>query len=232
MRVFIVAGSPSARMPYHLVPQAEDLVIAADRGAQHALSWGWPVHMLIGDLDSLPEAVTASLQAAGTQTLTAPREKDETDLELALSQALTVTPQEIILCGALGGRTDHLLANVLLLTRPDLVAIRLVLADGPETVYLLRSTDDKTAQLWLAGAPGDLVSLLPWGSDAEGICTEGLYYPLRDETLFLGQARGISNVMLGPCATVRLRYGALLVIHIALPAESSVETDAVSGGAI
>lgn len=224
MRVFIVAGSPSARMPYQLAPQAEDLVIAADHGAQHALSWGWPVHILIGDLDSLSEAVTTSLQAAGTQTLTAPQEKDETDLELALSQALVVAPQEIILCGALGGRTDHLLANILLLTRPDLAAIKLVLADGPETVYLLRSTNEKAAQLWLAGTPGDLVSLLPWGGDAEGISTAGLYYPLRDETLFLGQARGVSNIMLEPRAAVRLRHGSLLVIHIALPAESSGET--------
>lgn len=224
MRVFIVAGSPTAQKPYRLAPQAEDRVFAADRGAQHALSWGWPVHMLIGDLDSLPEGLAARLRTAGVQTVTAPREKDETDLELALRPALAAAPQEIIICGALGGRSDHLLANILLLARPDLAGIKLILADGPETVYLLRNGDEGIAQLRLTGAPGDLVSLLPWAGDAEGISTEGLYYPLREETLFLGQARGISNVMLQPYAAVRLRRGSLLVIHIALPAESSIGT--------
>lgn len=225
MRVFIVAGSPSARMPYQLVPQAGDLVIAADLGAQHALSWGWPVHTLIGDLDSLPESLAARLKTAGVQILMAPREKDETDLELALDRALAARPQEIIVCGALGGRTDHLLANVLLLSRPDLSATNLVLADGPETVRLLQAGNHKEgAQIWLTGAAGDLVSLLPWAGDAEGISTAGLYYPLQDETLSLGQARGISNVMLGTRTVVRLRRGSLLIVHIALPAESSVQT--------
>ncbi len=224
MRVFIVAGSPTAQRPHQLMPQADDLVIAADRGAQHALSWGWPVHMLIGDLDSLPQELAARLKTAGVRTITAPQEKDETDLELALNRALAATPEEIVLCGALGGRTDHLLANVLLLLRPDLSAINLILADGPETVQLLRAENgEETAQIRLTGTPGDLVSLLPLTGDAEGISTEGLYYPLRGETLFLGQARGISNVMSGPYAAVRLRRGSLLVIHIALPAESSFQ---------
>ncbi len=220
MRIFVVAGSPFAQRPDTLAPGPHDLVIAADRGAQHALSWGWPVHTLIGDLDSLPEALAKELERAGTQALTAPREKDETDTELALNRALTLAPEEIILCGALRGRTDHLLANVSLLLRPDLAATSVILADGPETVRLLRSAEDgAAAQTWLAGRPGDLVSLLPWAGDAEGITTEGLYYPLQNETLFLGRSRGVSNVMLGPRASVSLRRGALFVIHVALPAD-------------
>ncbi|MGQ9491021.1 MAG: thiamine diphosphokinase [Anaerolineae bacterium] len=220
MRVFIVGGSPTARVPHRLAPQPGDLVIAADRGAEHGLAWGWPIHILIGDLDSLPETLTARLQNTGIEILTAPPEKDETDVELALRRAVMTGPQEIILCGALGGRTDHLLANVLLLTRPDLSAHSLVLADGPETVRLLHNPEArKTAQIRLTGTPGDLVSLLPWAGDAEGISTEGLYYPLRDETLFLGHARGISNVMLGSHASINLRRGSLFVIHMALPAE-------------
>ena len=224
MRVFIVAGSPTAHKPYVLAPGPQDLVIVADLGAQHALSWDWPVHILVGDLDSLPEVLATGLQRAGTQTLVAPREKNETDTELALNRALTYGPEEVILCGALGGRVDHLLANVSLLLRADVAATRLVLADGPATVRLLRNTQRETAaQAWLTGAAGDLVSLLPWGGDAEGITTEGLYYPLRDETLWLGSARGISNVMLGSRAGVSLRYGALLIVHMASPAAPMVQ---------
>jgi thiamine pyrophosphokinase len=68
-------------------------------------------------------------------------------------------------------------------------------------------------QAEIAGQPGDIVSLIPLGGDAQGIVTEGLLYPLRDEPLVSGPARGISNVMTEPFARVTLRGGALLVVH-------------------
>lgn len=155
-------------------------------------------------------------EADGTPTLKAHTDKDETDLELALAQALAAGPQEIVICAALGGRTDHLLANVLLLARPDLRDRRVLLADGAEVVRLLRGPDAarEPARLALAGAPGDLVTLLPFGSDAVGVSTRGLRYPLRDETLFAGRTRGVSNVLAQSQAEVVLRHGMLLVIQV------------------
>ena len=47
----------------------------------------------------------------------------------------------------------------------------------------------------LDGDPGSTVSLLPFGGDVEGVTTEGLVYPLADEPLALGSARGVSNVI-------------------------------------
>jgi thiamine pyrophosphokinase len=64
----------------------------------------------------------------------------------------------------------------------------------------------------LRGQPGEIVSMLPFGGDAHGIRTEGLEYPLRDESLFVGPARGVSNVMLDEEATVLLRQGMLLCV--------------------
>ena len=46
-----------------------------------------------------------------------------------------------------------------------------------------------------SGAPGSTVSLLPFGGDADGVTTDGLVYPLADESLALGSARGVSNVI-------------------------------------
>jgi len=63
------------------------------------------------------------------------------------------------------------------------------------------------------GQLGDVVSLIPLGGDVEGIVTEGLLYPLRDEPLLSGPARGVSNVMTEPVARVTLRSGALLIVH-------------------
>jgi thiamine pyrophosphokinase len=237
MRVFVIGGSPAGMPPARLTPCPGDRVVAADFGAHHARAWGWPVDLLVGDLDSLPPDEAAALRDAGVPVVTAPRAKDETDLELALAHALDIGADELVICAALGGRTDHLLANVLLLASPELGGVKAVIADGPVTVHLLRGGQGTAgeqgsrgagetaslpvdghggvdgAHLELAGAAGDLLSLLPIGGDAEGVTTRGLVYPLRDETLVLGRARGVSNVFEAGTAHVRLRAGLLLVVH-------------------
>ncbi len=215
MTIYIVGGSPAARRPLGLNPGPGDRVIAADRGAAHARAWGWPVHLLVGDLDSLPLADAAALAAAGVPIQRVPAEKDDTDLELALAYALAEDVQPIVICAVLGGRTDHLLANVLLLARPDLAGRDIVLADGPETIRLLAAPgpDGAPAHVALSGAAGDLLTLLPLGADAEGVSTAGLHYPLADETLDEGRARGVSNVFAETHARVTLRRGRLFVIH-------------------
>lgn len=228
MRVFVIAGSPYGQPPATLAPGPDDRVIAADYGAHHARAWGWPLHQLVGDLDSLSPDEASALRESGLPVLVAPRAKDETDLELALALALELDPEEIVICAALGGRTDHLLANVLLLARPELDGVRAAIADGPASVVLLRHVglaaqwptsggqEERSrgeAQLELVGSAGDLLSLLPIGGDATGVSTHGLAYPLRDETLHFGRARGVSNVFEESAVRVRLRAGMLLAVH-------------------
>jgi thiamine pyrophosphokinase len=230
MRTFLVAGSPAGLPPSGLSPRSGDRVIAVDLGASHARSWGWPVHLVIGDLDSLAQEDAAALAAVGIPMLVAPSAKDETDLELGLAQAIDEGAQDIIVCAALGGRTDHWLANILLLTRPDLFGRRIMIADGPQTVRVLHRDDACTdlaresdadrvekmvseAGVTLRGQPGDLLSLLPLGGDAAGVTTEGLLYPLRDACLLMGRARGVSNEFVADVARVWVRQGSLLIVH-------------------
>jgi thiamine pyrophosphokinase len=91
-----------------------------------------------------------------------------------------------------------------------------VLLDGATRVRLLGATA-APAEVRLEGAPGDLVSLFPFGVDAVGVTTTGLAYPLRDEPLRSGPARGLSNVRSGPQARVALRAGRLLIVETHLP---------------
>ncbi len=212
MRVFVVAGSPAARQPDGLTPEPGDRVIAADLGAQHAVRWGWHVDLLVGDLDSLPPDMARDLEAAGVEVLRVPAAKDQTDTELAVTRALEMGAEQLVICGVTGGRTDHLLANVLLLAHRALADVDAFLVDGGETLRLLRA-DGELVRLAIEGAAGDLLSLLPLGADVAGVSTGGLRYPLNDETLHLGEARGISNVLTRSRAHVSLRRGCLLVIH-------------------
>jgi thiamine pyrophosphokinase len=65
----------------------------------------------------------------------------------------------------------------------------------------------------LEGQPGELVSLLPVGGDAEGVQTSGLAWPLKGETLRFGFSRGVSNEMTSSQARIEVESGTLLVIH-------------------
>ena len=224
MRAFVVAGSPVAQKPIRLAPGPADRVIAADYGAHHVLAWGWPLHLLIGDLDSLPAADLEAIQAMGIPMVTAPAAKDETDLELALMHALDGGARELVICAALGGRADHMLANVLLLARPELADASAAIVEAGQTVRLLRggvSAAGETAHLTVVGAAGDLLTLLPLAGDARGVTTAGLLYPLSDEPLLFGRARGISNVLSASVAQIWLREGLLLVIHTSQALEAS-----------
>jgi thiamine pyrophosphokinase len=174
---------------------------------RHAHALGIRPDAVIGDLDSLADGERERLEAGGVYLSQHPRAKDETDLELALLYALEQGARKITVLGARGGRLDHELGNLFLLAHPDLRAIDVRFRTGRQEAVLVRR------ERVLSGSRGDLLSLLPIGSDAHGITTEGLEYPLDDETLHLGKTRGISNVFTGSRVVIRLRSGLLLTLH-------------------
>ncbi len=185
-----------------------DRIIAADGGAATALSYGRIPTTVVGDFDSLAADVQQQLRQQGSQFTQAAVEKNETDTELAVQLAIEQGATTIALLGAFGGtRFDHTMANVLLLAGIDTVPIRII--DGPSTCWLLRGPGRTT----ISGRPGDLLSLLPLTSEATGVRTRDLYYPLYGETLCFGKPRGVSNVLTQEHAAVSLEKGLLLVIH-------------------
>jgi thiamine pyrophosphokinase len=185
-----------------------DWLVAVDGGYRHLKALGLRPELVIGDLDSLSEAELLEIQEAKIPIQRFPREKDEVDLELAINAALDRGRQPVRIAGAMGGRLDQLVGNLALLLRPDLSGLNVRLEDGETEAWIIRQEST------VSGRPGDLVSLLPAGGAVYGVTTEGLQYPLRAETLFPYRTRGISNVMLGTEAWVKITDGALLCIHI------------------
>ena len=185
-----------------------DMSIAADSGAAAALQYDCTPRIVVGDFDSLDGMLLEDLGKRGSEIRRAAVEKNETDTELAMQIAIEEGATRITLLGAIGGeRFDHMMANILLLAGFEGVPITLV--DGPSMCWLLRSPGRTT----INGQVGDLVSLLPLTSDASGIYTRGLYYPLKGETLFFGKPRGMSNVLIEEHAEVSVENGMLLVIY-------------------
>ena len=193
--------------------QPGDYLIAADGGANHLLKMGILPEIVIGDLDSVDENTLFELTSAEVDIEQYSEDKDETDIELALHYAAELQPSSILIIGALGGRLDQTLANLSILTDPTLPAIDIRLDDGVEEAAFCRASAAKGGQVEVQGRSGDTVSLLPWNGPVEGVTTEGLQWSLYGETLFASKSRGISNVMLGESASVKVEKGLLLVVH-------------------
>jgi thiamine pyrophosphokinase len=183
-----------------------DLILAADGGTRHALDLGLTPSVIIGDLDSLTFDLRP-LTDLGTKVIQHPRDKNETDLELALDYAIQNGQTEIIIVAALGGRIDQALGNLALLTNVQPSTFNLKLDDGVEQAFFCRAHSE------VEGRRGDLVSLIPWGGEVRGVRTEGLRWPLSDETLHPHKTRGISNELLGETANVEIESGLLLIVH-------------------
>jgi thiamine pyrophosphokinase len=192
------------------------LVVAADGGARYAAPLGISIDLWVGDGDSLSAGELAGLRASGVRTLVARRAKDESDTELAVLAAVREGATDLTILGALGGpRFDHSLANVALLAHPALVGLTSRILDPGARISLLRAPDPAGAPVThpLGGPAGGLVTLLPFGGDVLGVTTRGLRYPLTEEPLQVGPARGLSNVREVDDAAVSARFGLLLVIE-------------------
>jgi thiamine pyrophosphokinase len=193
-------------------------VIAADGGLARARGLGLEPGLLVGDLDSLDPALVARAEAAGLPISRSPAAKDESDAELALLGALDAGATRVTMLGVFGGtRLDHALANLWLLAHPAATGVELVLLDDRTRAFLVTApaADGTPVRRPLPGRVGATVTLLPFGGDALGVTTEGLRYPLSDEPLVTGPARGLSNVRESPDAAVTLRAGMLVVVETA-----------------
>ncbi len=185
----------------------DDFILCADGGTRHALALNLTPNLVIGDMDSIDTVEWKKLEEKNIPIELFPRDKNETDLELALNKAIEMDSREIIIVAALGGRTDHALANIALLSDLRLSTFSLQLDDGIEHLQFCRT------QAEVRGRSGDIVSLIPWGKPVHGVQTENLKWKLNNETLYPEKSRGISNEMIADVASIKIESGLLLIIH-------------------
>jgi thiamine pyrophosphokinase len=205
----VLAGGDPAPPPLLGELPRPALVIAADGGLEQAENLGRNVDIVVGDMDSVGPELLERARTAGAEIERYSRDKDATDLELALDRAVASDCSRVIVVGGDGGRLDHLLGNALVLTRDAYKSTAIEWWTGLDRVVVVHPGNS----FLLTGRAGDVVSLLPIGGRAEGVRTQGLRWTLTDESLQPGSTRGVSNEMSGTEASVSLRGGVLLAIH-------------------
>ena len=212
--VFIVSGGELGDPSFFREQAAKTVpaaVICADGGARHLLDTGMVPTLIVGDMDSLDRVSQDRYKSMGARIIRHPREKNETDTELALREAFEMTPSEVWIWGGLGHRIDHILANVSLLVQGIRNGIEVRLIDPWCEVFLV------TRRKILEGEVGQTVSLLPFGGEVSGITLTGFEYPLTKALMEVGSPYGISNRLTKHQGIIEADAGVLLVVRYFRP---------------
>jgi len=169
-----------------------ELVIAADGGLLACREAGLAPDVVIGDMDSVPAAQLRQADLEGARIEVHPRDKDATDLELALDLAGGQSTDRLVVIGSGGGRLDHLLAGITLLGAPQYAAMQIDAWLGVSRVVPVH--DRRT----IDADPGATLSLLALHGTAPDVSTEGLRWELEHGILDSGRSRGCSNIVQSP----------------------------------
>jgi thiamine pyrophosphokinase len=209
-RVFIIANG-AADFPYALptLIAKNDIVICADGGSNYANSLGIKPTIIIGDMDSITPATLAEYERKGIDIRKFPKDKDASDLELALEAAVGFNPTEINCTCVLGNREDHSLTNTFLLARFASRNNKVTLLGAMWQAQFITKSHSRE----FVGAPGDILSLVPMIATVNGVNVEGVKWPLTNASLPWGSSRTVSNEFVENRVSISLEDGMVLALH-------------------
>lgn len=176
------------------------VVIAADGGMRYLNEARVQPNLVMGDFDSL------GYVPKGSNIISFPSRKDETDTMLCVKQALSLYANTIVIYGGLGGRFDHSIAN--------LQTLKYIAEQGARG-YLVGDGSIVTAfvngGICFDQNLSGFVSVFAFGGVASGVILRGLKYPLYHAILNDGNPIGTSNEFEGIPSSVYVQSGCLLV---------------------
>ena len=213
LRVLVVGGSPevpSAELLRKLA-QTSDFVVAADAGARALKGAGIVPHAFCGDADSCGDDVREWVSRTVAHVALFPREKDDTDLALAVACAREQAAGRgarlrLTLTGVSGGRPDHFLGVWGVLTS-CLQGAPGIVEDGYCCKILSPEGDDSWYLEDRVGSTVSLVALSP-GTVASA---RGMHWNLDHAPLAPLGDTGVSHVVDEALAELRCHAGTLAV---------------------
>lgn len=181
----------------------DDFIICADGGYKYKNIFGRECDLVVGDFDSLGSVPDVKGK------IVAPREKDETDMMLAVMSGYDRGYRNFVILGALGGeRYDHSLANIQLLSLIATKGARGTLIHN-NNIFIAFKNGEITLEENLKG----YISVFSLCDESRGVTIENLKYTLNDATLRSDMPVGVSNEFLGKKSRIEVKNGTLLVCY-------------------
>ncbi|MED0993082.1 thiamine diphosphokinase [Bacillus nitratireducens] len=210
MIVHILAGGPVEYCADFSRYENEEVVWAAvDRGVYRLLKSGITPTVAFGDYDSVTEDELAWMRQQTNELHIVPREKDQTDLEIAISWALEQNPKLIRIFGATGGRLDHGLVNIQMLLKGLAAEIEMCIVDNKNEITVKKVGTHIIEE----NENFPYVSFVPVTETVEGITLRGFKYSLTNKTIEWGSTLCISNELIVEKGTFSFTSGILMMIR-------------------
>lgn len=208
----IISGGvlPPSFLQFVVRTEQPDYIIAADAGLCVCSQANvWP-NCIVGDFDSVKPEVLQTYQGQADIVTHLP-EKDATDTELAIELAIEAGCKTILLCGATGGRIDHMLANLDVLKYMLDCGVEGVLLDEQNRITI----HDTSFSVRKEACYGKYFSLIPYSDVVEGVTLQGFKYVLSDAVIKKGKQSGlcVSNEIQEETAYIYLKTGIVFAIE-------------------
>ncbi|MCM1286807.1 MAG: thiamine diphosphokinase [Clostridium sp.] len=191
----------------HVIDEKERYIIGVDRGLEGLDALGIKADLAVGDFDSAPQHIKDLYN--GEHIIKLNPQKDYTDTHVAVMEALGKNPKAIIMVGATGGRLDHMLANLNLLSICTSKNIQAFMLDTKNKIRII----DRPVSIKKICQYGAYVSLIPFTDKVTGVTLDGFKYKLTDKTLVRNETIGISNEIEREEGFITFESGALMVIE-------------------
>ena len=191
--------------------EGEKLVLmAADRGLDFFRETGLNPDIADGDFDSVSDEGKAYLESlSNTEIVQLQPEKDDTDTQSALNLAIQNGAKSVLILGATGGRMDHFLGNLGLMSLGKMKGVQVALADEQNYICLVENGKilQKDRQF------GKYVSFFPVGGNVEGLTLKGFKYLLNSYCLTVEDSGlTVSNEIQAEQAEITYEKGCLMMI--------------------
>ncbi len=202
-KCYIFAGSPDTKCT-DMIFDDDRYVICADGGYALAKKLRIQPDVIIGDFDTYTKKLPESCEI-----IRYPIEKDDTDTMLAVKLALERGYKYIVICGGIGGRIDHTIANIQTLryilkheASGELAGDgnHIIMQQGPSVRVYSRMK-------------GYYFSVFSYTNECTGVNLTGFKYPLKNGVIKNNFPIGVSNVVTGKSGVVSLDKGILLITY-------------------
>ncbi|MBI5614592.1 thiamine diphosphokinase [Candidatus Gottesmanbacteria bacterium] len=205
-KISIVAGGVLDEILLDRIKQSE-FIIGVDRGAWWLFSHGIKPTIAIGDFDSISEDQLKKLEKAHIPVEKYSREKNETDLELAVTFACSKKPERIEIFGVIGSRLDHSLAGVSLLALcfERKISAKIITKTSELILYSGKIILPKSNQY-------KYISLLSWSEEIL-VSIRGCKYNGDNIQIKRGESQGVSNEIVEKEAQINISSGIALLIQ-------------------
>jgi thiamine pyrophosphokinase len=207
MRVLVISGgkAPKEATIRNLITE-DTYIICADSGGNVLYEYKIFPDLLLGDFDSIDGNVLKYYEDAGCTIDRYKCEKNFTDTEAAVEEAMKLNPEEIFLLGSTGTRIDHTLANLGLLYRCYLKNIASYLVDENNEVSIYGSN------FTFKEVKGQTFSVQAFGGMVKNLSIKGAKYELINYDLYFGDPRTISNKCTDYPVNINFDSGILILI--------------------